>query len=473
VTRLGSRVSDSSTLKRRAIVTRMGWLAVCTAWLLVWGAMPASAQTPAAAATKVRSVLILPFATPDLPREEQWMGEAAAQSIMSSFRQIPGIILIERSRLQSLTQPDAWDEQATVAAARVLRADVAFFGEIRRAAAGDATIQARWVEVRGERVERGTLDPIAVPDGALLEKLRQLPVAYARSLKIPLSDAEAARMQKWAAPTGSLKAWESYVRGRAAAVRGTQEANEAAVEHLSRAIEADAQFVLAQYALGSVHQALGNRWKAAAQFRASTQLDSTFPEPYKSLGDLFLTAPRRLFDQAEEAYAKAIDLRPFYAEAHVGLGDAKAAKGDVNGAISAYQKALVHNPLSAQVHASLGKIYYAEKGLYYESVQAYKKAVDLDPLNTEARMGLAEVYEDKGLYPEAIAEYKKVVELDPKNTGALYNLALVFERTDPREAITLWERYIQLAGPLPTEKDWVDVAKLHLRKLKNQFEKEK
>ena len=88
-------------------------------------------------------------------------------------------------------------------------------------------------------------------------------------------------------------------------------------------------------------------------------------------------------------------------------------------------------------------------------------------------MGLAEVYEDKGLYQEAIGEYRKVVELDAKNTGALYNLALVYERVDPKEAIALWERYIQLAGSLPTEKDWGDVAKLHLRKLKSQFDKEK
>ena len=55
----------------------------------------------------------------------------------------------------------------------------------------------------------------------------------------------------------------------------------------------------------------------------------------------------------------------------------------------------------------------------------------------------------------------------------LYNLALVYEKVDPKEAISLWERYIALAGPQPTEKDWVDVAKLHLRKLKNQFEKDK
>jgi tetratricopeptide (TPR) repeat protein/TolB-like protein len=436
--------------------------------------IPAWAQTaPApASAAKVRSVVILPFATFDLPREEAWIGEATAQSVMAGFRQVPGLVQVDRSRLKSLPQPETWDESGAVGAARALRADIAIFGEVRRTV-GELTIQGRWVELRGERVERGHIDPLVVPEGGLLDRLRGVPVAYAKAMKIFVTEPEAARMQKWAAPTASAKAWEAYVRGCIAANRGTQDGNEAAVEHLSRAIEADAQFVLAQYALGSVHQAMGNRWKASAQFRASSQLDPTFPDAYKALGDLFLTAPRRLFDQAEEAYGKAIDLRPFYAEAYVGLGDAKAAKGDVNGAIGAYQKALIHNPLSGKVYASLGKIYYSEKSLYYESVQAYKKAVDLDPVNTEARMGLAEVYEDKGLYPEAIGEYRKVVELDPRNTGALYNLALVYEKVDPKESIALWERYIQLAGSQPTEKDWVDVAKLHLRKLKSQFEKDK
>jgi tetratricopeptide (TPR) repeat protein len=238
---------------------------------------------------------------------------------------------------------------------------------------------------------------------------------------------------------------------------------------LSRAIEADPSFVVAQYTLGNVHQALGNRWKAAAQYRAATQLDPTVPEPLKALGDLFLAAPRRLFDQAVEAYAKAIELRPFYADAHVGLGDAKAAKGDVDGAIAAYQKALVYNPINPRVHLSLGKIYYSEKGLYYEAVTAYKKAIDIDPASVDARMGLGEVYEEKGLYREAIDEYKRVMELDGKHTGALYNLALVYEKVDPRESIVQWERYIALASQLPSEKDWVDVARQHLRKLRNQI----
>jgi len=84
-------------------------------------------------------------------------------------------------------------------------------------------------------------------------------------------------------------------------------------------------------------------------------------------------------------------------------------------------------------------------------------------------MGLGEVYEDKGLYREAIDEYRKVIELESRHTGALYNLALVYEKVDPREAIVQWERYIALASQLPAEKDWVDVARQHLRKLKNQI----
>ncbi|HSL51600.1 MAG TPA: tetratricopeptide repeat protein [Candidatus Deferrimicrobiaceae bacterium] len=419
------------------------------------------------AAPKPRNVLIMPFATVDLAREEQWIGEGIAQSLMLALVHVPGLVQIERDRLKQLPQPEAWDEPATLAAAKRLGADMALFGEVKRTGT-DLILQARFLEVRGDRVERGTLDTVAIAEGQLLDRLRALPSGYLKALKVPASDVELARAQKWATPTGLARAYELYVRGRLAAYRASQDGSEAAVELLSRAIEADPQFVAAQYALGAVHQGLGNRWKAAAQFRASAQLDPTYAEPYKALGDLYLTAPRRLFEEAIKAYAKAIDLRPFYAEAHVGLGDALAAKGDVDPAVAAYQRGIEHNPMNAKVHVSLGKIYYAEKGLYYESVTAYKKAIDLDPGYLDARMGLAEVYEDKGLYKEAIDEYRKVVDADVKNTGALYNLALVYEKVDAKEAITLWERYIAVAANLPAEKDWVDVARLHLRKLRQQ-----
>ncbi len=441
-------------------------------WVVVFSGLLTTAIAPPGAqgASKPRTILLLPFVTVDLARDEQWLGEAVAQSLTLGLSQAPGLVEIDRTRLKQIAQPEAWDEQAATAAVKGLHAEIAIYGEVRRAGV-DLAVQPRYLELKADRPERVTLDVVSVPEGMLMERLRGLSLIYARALKVPLSDSEAARVQKWASPTTSTRAFEAYVRGRLAAYRGSQEGNEAAVELLGKATEIDPQFVVGQYALGVVHQKLGNRWKAAAQFRASTQLDPTYPEPYKALGDLFLTAPRRLFDQAVEAYAKALEIRPFYADAYVGLGDAKAAQSDVDGAVAAYQKALSFNPINAKVYVSLGKLYYSEKQLYYESVQAYKKAIDLDPAYLDARMGLAEVYEDKGLYQEAIGEYRKVVEADAKNTGALYNLALVYEKVDPKEAVTLWERYIQLAGSLPSEKDWVDVARLHLRKLKNQLDK--
>src|SRR5206468_11258701 len=146
-------------------------------------------------------------------------------------------------------------------------------------------------------VETVQLEPVVAPEGDRLVKLAGLPMAYARTLQIPVTPAETARLERAGLPTRSLRAFELFARGALALQRGTQDGNETAVDLLARASEADPNFVVAHYTLGAVHQALGNRWKAAAQFRASTQLDAAYPEPFKALGDLFLAAPRRLFDQ--------------------------------------------------------------------------------------------------------------------------------------------------------------------------------
>jgi tetratricopeptide (TPR) repeat protein/TolB-like protein len=440
-------------------------------WLGVVGglcALVAAVTTGADGAAKPRMIVIAPYSTDTLDRDKQWVGEGVAQILALGMAQHPALVAVDRSRVRAFAKSEVWTEAQVVQVTKGVKADAALFGQVLRKGS-DFVIQPRLLEVKASGTDAVMLEPIAVPEGELSLRLAALPVAYARTLKVPVTDAEAARMERAARPTQSARAFEFFVRGVMAAQRGGQDGNEGAVELLTKATEADPTFAVGVYTLGSVHQALNNRWKAAAQFRAAAQLDPSYPEPMKALGDLFLAAPRRLFDQALEAYTKAVELRPFYADAHVGQGDARAAKGDVDGAVGAYQKALVYNPANPRVYMSLGKIYYTEKGLYYESVNAYKKAIDLDPQSVEARMGLGEVYEDKGLYREAIDEYKRVIELDGKHTGALYNLALVYEKVDPKESIVQWEKYIALASQLPSEKDWVDVARQHLRKLKGQI----
>jgi tetratricopeptide (TPR) repeat protein len=438
------------------------WIAAAVVSLLVL-----ALAGGASADSKLRVVVITPFDATALERDEQWMGEGVAQILSLGLAQIPSVVQIDRARLRSAGRVDVWTEPLLAQAARAVRADAALSGRLERRGA-DIAVVPQLMEMKQSGPEVTSLEPVVAPAGELFGLLGSLPVVYARTLRVTVTDAEVARMERAARPTRVPRAFELFARGQISALRGDQEGNEGAVDLLARAVEVDPSFVVAAYTLGVVHSSLGNRWKAAAQFRAATQLDPTYPEPYKALGDLYLSQPRRLFDQAVEAYSTAIERRPFYADAYVGLGDAKAAKSDIDGAIAAYQKALVYNPVNPRVHMSLGKIYYGEKGLYYESVNAYKKAIELDPRSVDARMGLGEVYEEKGLYKEATEEYRKVIEIDGKHTGAMYNLALVYEKVDPKAAITQWERYIELAAPLATEKDWVDVARQHLRKLKNQ-----
>src|SRR5262245_65293055 len=101
--------------------TRSSWTALASLLaVLLLSAAPAAAKS--------RSVLILPFAPLEVGREEQWLGEGVAESLRLSFAQLPSLVLIERGRLRSVTQPEAWDDAAALAAAGALNADSGSFG---------------------------------------------------------------------------------------------------------------------------------------------------------------------------------------------------------------------------------------------------------------------------------------------------------------------------------------------------------
>jgi tetratricopeptide (TPR) repeat protein len=218
-------------------------------------------------------------------------------------------------------------------------------------------------------------------------------------------------------------------------------------------------------ALGQSLFATNNRWKASGEFRKALQINPKLADAHKHLGDMLVTSPRRLYDQAAQAYTAALEIWPDYAEARVGLGDARQAKGQFDEAIEEYKKALAIEPTNARVYLGMGKIYYNEKQLYHEAVAAYQQAIALDPKLLDAHLNLGELYEEKGLYQEAVSRYDHVLSLEPKHPGATYGLALAYEKVDVKKAIEQWERYIELASNLPSEKDWVDIARKHLGKL--------
>jgi tetratricopeptide (TPR) repeat protein len=414
-------------------------------------------------------IAVIPFAGPGDGAPEGY-AFTPAQAIRYALQQMRGVRLVDSADIVAssgrlnLSLTGALDDDALMRLARDLRVRGLIAGSY--AVDGDSVkIQAHLVDSAGQgRVIRG--EPIGGTASEFLAASGRITKTALQQFQVRLSEPDERRLDTaFAGGTASLDAYSLYARGAWEQGLGTKEAHEQAVGLFTKALEADQNFAQARVALGTSLYATNNRWKASGEFRKALQLNPKLAEAHKLLGDMLVTSPRRLYDQAAQAYTAALEIWPDYAEARVGLGDARQAKGQFDEAIEEYRKALAVEPTNARVYLGMGKIYYNEKQLYHEAVAAYQQAITLDPKLLDAHLSLGELYEEKGLYEEAVARYSHVLSLEPKHPGATYGLALAYEKVDAKKAIEQWERYIELATNLPSEKDWVDIAKKHLGKL--------
>jgi tetratricopeptide (TPR) repeat protein len=461
----GKAMMPKPKATRRVLAT----LPVFLAMLLAGPAITRAAER--APAPKL-SVALLPFAREGVIADES-APEVLYEIVSHGLQQVRAIRLLGTGAAEKALQAAGASRGAPLTDRQLAeimggtKARAAITGSVRQDGDG-LRLALRFVEApsRGEVGLAGEASGPAVDPFPLGERATQ---SLLRILKVRPSPVDEKRLAAaFRRPTQNLAAYALYAQGSWALGLDTRQGYEAATDLFGKALELDGNFALARYRLGLALQATNNRWKAVGEFRKAIQLEPTFAEAYKSLGDLLRLSPRRLYDQAIEAYSKAIDLQSDFADAYVGRGDAWQAKGNHDNAIAEYKKTIDLDPENARVRVSLGRIYYNEKGQYHEAVAEYNRAIQLDPTLLEAHLALGEVYEEKGLYQDAIGRYSKVLEIDPRHPTAHYGLALAYEKVDREKSIAMWEKYIEIASTSPTEKEWLEIARKHLKKLKEQ-----
>jgi tetratricopeptide (TPR) repeat protein len=129
-------------------------------------------------------------------------------------------------------------------------------------------------------------------------------------------------------------------------------------------------------------------------------------------------------------FQQAVTADPSYALAYVGLADAYRAlplggemppAENFQKAKAAAQKAIEIDNNLADAHAILGFIIFWYEWDWGGAEGKYKRAMELDPKNADARLFYAHMLSNLGRHEEALAEVKGAVELDPVNlrTNAL------------------------------------------------------
>ena len=130
-------------------------------------------------------------------------------------------------------------------------------------------------------------------------------------------------------------------------------------------------------------------------------------------------------------------------------------------AIEAYQKALELDPDHAAAHINLGTLYYNRRE-YTLAEQHYRQAIDVDPRYALAYFDLGNVLDETGRLPEAAQAYRTALQFAPTYADAHYNLALAYEKMKlPRKALPHWQTYARMDSSGP----WAVHARAQIRKI--------
>jgi tetratricopeptide (TPR) repeat protein len=108
-------------------------------------------------------------------------------------------------------------------------------------------------------------------------------------------------------------------------------------------------------------------------------------------------------------------------------GKAFGESGNHNEAINAYSRAIELNPKLANAYNNRGVAYY-HLGNHQQAIRDYDKAIELNPKGANAYNNRGAAYNRLGNYQQAIRDFDKAIELNPKgalayvNRGAAYGM---------------------------------------------------
>ena len=140
-------------------------------------------------------------------------------------------------------------------------------------------------------------------------------------------------------------------------------------------------------------------------------------------------------DQAAALCQEAIDRVPQSAFPYNALGNVLTIRKDYPNAIEAFNKAIAIQPLWQPPHNGLARVYLLQ-GNTREAIDKLKKAIQADPKNQAAFMTLANLYEQREEYDRAMAIYRQALKNNPDMWPAANNLAFLITEADPSEAQT-------------------------------------
>jgi tetratricopeptide (TPR) repeat protein len=215
-------------------------------------------------------------------------------------------------------------------------------------------------------------------------------------------------------------AYDAYMRGKVSVSSENPENNETAIKLFQQAVAADPNFAAA-------YAELARAYSIKARFFA--------PVPEK----------KKLNEEAEVDVEKALALDPSLAEGYFARGLilwTPYKRFPHEQAIQAYKRALELNPNLDEAHHQLGFV-YLHIGLLDKGWQEIQKALAINPGNTLARYRLGVIDMCRGKYAEAFEIFNSTPLEKSPSLLASYTSTALFRLGRNQEASTVIEQYLK------------------------------
>ncbi len=208
---------------------------------------------------------------------------------------------------------------------------------------------------------------------------------------------------------------------------------EAAVQHFTKAAEADPDDYSAHFNLGLAYSLMGKDAEAAEKYRKVLELKPGLYQAELNLGIVLLREKKTA--EAVPHLESAARAKPNESRPQLYLGDALFDAGEFARAEQAYQAALTADANSAAAEAGLARSLVRQNRLG-EAEPHFRRAIDLDPTLRDSILELAEGYEKAGQTDEAV----KIYNLFPENAAARERLGMLLLKAGrAREALPHFE----------------------------------
>ena len=122
--------------------------------------------------------------------------------------------------------------------------------------------------------------------------------------------------------------------------------------------------------------------------------------------------------------------------------------------IAVSQQIVARDPKNVQAWIQLGNDYF-DTHRPQQSIEAYGKALELDPNNPDVLTDQGVMYRELKQFDKALANFKKASQVRPDHVQSLFNIGVVYENDlkDSAKALAAWEKVVQAAPASPQAAD--------------------